>query len=281
MTVANSGDPPAVGAFRSSVDLVTVAGIAMIAGVLSTQLHEAGGHGGACLLTGRRAVEWGAFYFDCDTRLAPLWISRLVAAAGSTMNLIVAVLAAGALVKTPRRRPHLSVFFWLMAALNGFQWAGYFLFSGVSGVGDWGDSRDGVFFQAPGWPIWRLLLALGGGLLYWVIARMAVKALAGITGADEAGRRAAMRISLGSYISIGMVAFIIGLMNPIGIYVLLASAVASSFGGPSGLLWAPLYMRKGAGVEPAFALPRRWIWIFAGLAFVLAEGLGLGRSIKF
>ena len=269
------------GSSRFGVDFVTVAAIAMIAGVLSTQLHEAGGHGGACLATGRHAVAWGAFYFDCDTRLAPLWISRLVAAAGSTTNLVVAALAALALRATPRGHPHLRVFWWLMAALNGFQWAGYFLFSGVSGMGDWGDSQDGVFFQVGGWPEWRVLLAVGGGLLYGLIAWLAVRLLAGVTGADETGRRNAMRISLISYAAIGVVALVIGLMNPVGVFILLASAVASSFGGPSGLMWAPRYMRKGAALDPPFALPRRWTWISAGLGLVLLEGVLLGPSIRF
>ena len=281
MTNSDPRDAPSFGRSRSRVDLWTVVGIAVIAGVLSTQLHEAGGHGGACLATGRRAVAWGAFYFDCDTKLAPLWIGRVVAAAGSTLNLVAAALAALALRATPARRPHLRVFWWLLAALNGFQWAGYFLFSGISGIGDWGDSPDGVFFQVAGWPAWRVLLAVGGGLLYWLIARLAVRTLAGVTGADDVGRRDAMRISLVSYAAIGAVALVIGLMNPVGVYVLLASAVASSFGGPSGLAWAPRYMRRGAALDPPFALPRRWSWILAGAGLVLLEGVWLGPSIRF
>lgn len=259
----------------------TVAGIAAVAGVLSTQLHEAGGHGGACLLLGRHLREWGAFYVDCDTRTAPVWIARTVAAAGSTMNLLVALVAAALFRATPADRPALRLFWWLLAAVDAFDWAGYFLFSGVSGVGDWGGGREQALEGVPAWPVVRWLMAAAGGVLYWLCARLAVRALAGLTGADEAGRRLARRLAATAYWTIGCVALVIGLMNPVGVYILLASAVASSFGGPSALLWAPRYLRPGPPADPPFVLARRWGWIAVGAALVVAEGVVLGPSLRF
>ena len=260
-------------------DVPTVMAIAALAGAIATQLHEGAGHGGACLALGQHVREWGAFYLDCDTHGAPPMVGRLVAAAGSTMNLLTALVALLLLRATPPSRPHARFFWWLLVALGGFNWAGYFLFSGVSGIGDWG--RDGVFHGVSGWPFWRALLALGGGLLYWRWAIAAMRQLARSTGEDEEGRRQARRLAWISYWAIGGTALAIGLLNPIGLFVLLASAVASSFGGPSGLLWAPSYIRPGAAAAAPYRLARNWAWITAGAVAVIAEGLILGPSLRF
>jgi hypothetical protein len=262
-------------------DLPTVMAIAAMAGVIATQLHEAAGHGGACLALGQHVREWGAFYLDCDTHAAPPIIGRLVAAAGSTMNLLTALVALALLCMTPPSAPRARFLWWMLFALGGFDWAGYYLFSGVSGLGDWGASADGVFHLVPGWPVWRFVLAIGGGVLYWFWAMLAMRWLAGLTGSDEDGRRAARRLSWIAYWTIGGSAFAIGLLNPKGLFILLASAVASSFGGPSGLLWAPRLIRPGNAASRPLVVARSWPWIAAGLVMVLAEGLILGPSLRF
>ncbi|MEI9904062.1 MAG: hypothetical protein WDN06_08795 [Asticcacaulis sp.] len=74
------------------IDLPTVAGIAALAYVLTTLCHEGLGHGGACVLVGGHPTAWGAYYFDCDEDGLPSLAGRIVAAAGSTVNLILAVI---------------------------------------------------------------------------------------------------------------------------------------------------------------------------------------------
>ena len=261
------------------IDLPTVIAIAAIVGSLSNQLHEAVGHGGACLALGRHVREWGAFYLDCDTHDAPLVVGRLVAAAGSTMNLVTAIVAAAMKRATPASMPRARFFWWLLFAVSGFDWAGYYFFSGASGIGDWG--QDGVFAGVRGWELWRFLLAGGGGLLYWAWAIVAMRRLATMTGADEAGRKIARKLAWTSYFTIGCIAFAIGLMNPVGLFILLASAIASSFGGPSGLLWGPFYIRAGAPAADPLAITRSWGWIVIAVAMVLAEGLVLGPTLRF
>ncbi|WP_116091524.1 hypothetical protein [Sphingomonas crusticola] len=266
---------------RARTDIPTVIAIAAVAGVVATQLHEAVGHGGACIALGRHVREWGAFYLDCDTHSSPPIIGRLVAAAGSTMNLWTAIFAFAALRITPVSWPRARFFWWLLMAVSGMQWAGYFLFSGISGIGDWGAGEEGVFHLVDHWPVWRALLAVGGGLLYWRWAVWCVRRLAGLTGADEEGRHQARRLAAFAYWTIGGSAFVIGLINPVGLFVLLASAVASSFGGPSGLLWAPNYIRAGSPAAPPLVVARSWVWIAAAVAIVLVEGLILGPSLRF
>lgn len=264
-----------------SHDPFTVMAIAAIVGVVSTQLHEAVGHGGACLALGAHVSEWGAFYVNCDTGHAPPMVGRLVAAAGSTMNLLTALVAFAVLRATPPSRPRAWFFWWLMFAVGGFEWAGYYFFSGISGLGDWGASPDGVFNRVPGWTVWRILLAVGGFALYWAWAIVAMRRLTAVTGADADGARRARNLSWLAYLTIGGVAVAIGLMNPVGLFVLLASAVASSFGGSSGLMWGPFNIRPGAAAARPFDIARSWLWIGAGVVLVLAEGLILGPTLHF
>ena len=261
------------------IDLPTVIAIAAIAGLVANQLHEAAGHGGACLAFGRPVREWGAFYLNCDTQGARPAVGRLVAAAGSTMNLITAIVAAAMKRATPATMPRARFFWWLLFAVSGFDWAGYYFFSGVSGIGDW--CQDGVFAGVRGWGLWRVLLGIGGFLLYWAWAIVAMRRLAQLTGADDPGRRQARLLSWTSYFTIGCVAFVIGLLNPVGWFILLASAVASSFGGPSGLLWGPSLIRPGAATAQPLLITRSWGWIVVAVAVVLAEGLILGPTLRF
>lgn len=261
------------------VDLLTVAAIVAAIGTLSTQLHEFGGHGGACVALGNRLLTWGAFYVDCDTHAAPHWMAQAVAAAGSTANLIAALLAYLWFRVTPPAKPLTRFATWFAFALNGMVWAGYFAYSGVSGIGDWG--ADGVFSGVANWQLWRIGLALGGILLYWLWVRLWVGALGDMTGRDEAGRKQALRMSSIAYWTNGVIAMAIGVLNPIGIFILLASAAASSFGGASGFLWGPRYLRAGPAALQPLVLARSWAWIVFAVTLVVAVALILGPSIHF
>lgn len=263
------------------IDLPTVAGIAAVVGVVSTQFHEALGHGGACLALGRHLKEWGAFYVDCNQAGAPLSTIRLVAAAGNSVNLVLALICLEAFRLTPPTRPRLYFFLWLMTAVNAFNWAGYFLFSGVSGIGDWGAGKSGVFVGVAHWAAWRVLLAVGGFALYFAATIALMRTLARRTGSDDAGRADIFRLCWTAYFTIGVSALAIGLLNPIGLFILLGSAVASSFGGPSGLLWGPSHVRGGIAVATPFVLPRSWAWIVAGVAMVAVDAVVLGPSLHF
>lgn len=263
----------------SRADWLTVCAVVAVVGTLSTQLHEFGGHGGACLALGNHLVTWGAFYVDCDTHAAPHWMGQVVAAAGTTANIIAALITYVLFRATPARKSLTRFALWFAFALNGMVWAGYYAFSGVSGIGDWG--ADGVFNGVPNWTYWRIGLALGGLLLYWLWVRLSVSALGDMTGREPAGRKLALQLSSVAYWTNGVIAVAIGLLNPVGIYVLLASAAASSFGGASGFLWGPRYLRPGAVAEQPLTLVRNWAWIVFAVALVVAVALILGPSITF
>lgn len=255
------------------VDLPTVAGMAAVAYLLTTLLHEAGGHGGACLAVGGKAVALGAYYFDCDTAKLPVMAERIVSAAGSMVDLAMAlilwpVVAARAAKPAPGAG---TVFLWLMFTLNAMTWAGYYLFSGVAGIGDWGP--DGVLKGVVNPLPWRIAEGVIGMALYVWLTRMAMGWLGRITGT----MRAARLLSWTAYATGGVVALLIGLLNPMGFVIVLISSMASSLGGTSGLLWG---VRWAKGDDHAWSLPRSWGWIIAGVVTAVAYAWYLGPTLK-
>jgi hypothetical protein len=261
------------------VDILTIAGIAALAYVLSTLAHEGLGHGGACLAVGARPVAWGAYYFDCNTDGLAVWAGRQVSATGSTVNLglclIMAVLL-GRDLKTPDTHGAWTVFLWLMFAINAFTWAGYFLFSGIAGIGDWGP--DGVLKGVADPLIWRAGMAIIGAGLYVWLAKVGADFLGRIVGGGRLDL--ARRISWTAYVTGAVVSVLIGLLNPIGFLIVLISSMASSLGGTSGLFWGFRMMKRDT-VGVAFDLPRQWVWIILGALAAIAYAACLGRSYQF
>ena len=79
----------------------------------------------------------------------------MVAGAGNTVNLIVAVLAGLVLRMTPWERSTTRLALTLVLGVNLFTWAGYFLFSGATGIGDWGDGKEQMLWLIPNAGLWR------------------------------------------------------------------------------------------------------------------------------
>ncbi|MDV6330045.1 hypothetical protein [Asticcacaulis sp. 201] len=257
------------------VDLLTVAGIACVAEVLSTVLHEAGGHGGACLAVGGKAVELGAYYFNCNTDGLPEAAGRIVAAAGSTVNLAVCLILGPMVAARVKARAPVgagTLFLWLMFAVNAFTWAGYYMFSGIAGIGDWGP--DGVLKGVAHPWLWRGVEAVGGIALYVWLTRLSMGWLGQMAGTFGAARSVAWT----AYLTGGVVAILVGLLNPLGLIIVLISSAASSLGGTSGLAWG---IRWAKGDGHAWSLPRNWAWIAMGLVTVGIYAWILGPTYVF
>ena len=248
--------------------------------VVTTWLHEGLGHGGACLAVGAKPVAWGAYYFDCTTTGLPDWAFRAVAAAGSTVNLVVALITAlilkGRLGDPQTPRGAGTVFVWLMFCLNAFTWAGYFLFSGIAGIGDWGVGDSAVLHGVANQMVWRIAMTVFGGLAYFVLARSAGAMLGKLIGGDH--QQTGRWLAWTAYFTGGILAFLIGLMNPVGFVIVLISSMASSLGGTSGMWWLHRFMRSEP--DAAFALPRNWLWIVLGVMAAAAYALIFGPTLE-
>jgi len=87
--------------------------------------------------------------------------TRLVAAGGTLVNLILGALFWGA-SQAIKQSPSWRYFFWLLMTFNLFQAGGYFLFSGI---GDWAAVVAG---WQPAWA-WRLGLTVLGSVTYFFL----------------------------------------------------------------------------------------------------------------
>jgi hypothetical protein len=260
-------------------DLLTVAAIGLVAYALANLLHEGLGHGGACLLVGGKPRVLSSLHFDGDTEGLSRGANRLIAAGGTLVNLLVGGIVL-AVVWSSRSLPaHVRYFCWLVAFVNLFQGTGYFLFSGVAGIGDWAS-------VIAGWPmpwLWRIVMAVTGGLAYFVIMLIAMRRLARFVGDAKPGRHLrAVALSIVPYLTGSALFIISGLFNPLGVMLVLVSAVAASLGGTCGFLFGPQFF-----LDPEFALTsnepiciaRSWRWIgtaaIVAVVFIALLGLGI------
>lgn len=108
-----------------SLDVLTIIAIGVVSYIFKNVLHEAVGHGGACLLAGGVPLALSTAHFDCGLQSVSGWGVRLVAAAGTVVNFI-AVYFFWLAFRSPRvKSPNWRYFFWLAMSGNFFVAAGY------------------------------------------------------------------------------------------------------------------------------------------------------------
>src|SRR5437588_11398532 len=95
----------------SLTDLPTVTAIALVAYAASNVLHEAVGHGGACLALGGKPLVLSSVHFECGEQAMSALAIRGVAAAGTIVNFITGALAL-VIFRTakPLQKPHAAYF---------------------------------------------------------------------------------------------------------------------------------------------------------------------------
>lgn len=266
-------------------DLLTVSIVAALMYALGSVVHEGIGHGGACLIVGGIPRGLSSMDFDCDVRGLGTVAGKTVAAGGTIANLIFG-LAALALY---RRSPHTSsplwrFSVWLLAAVNLMVGTGYFLFSGLGGIGDWAVVIDGL---DPSW-FWRAILAVGGAALYFATTVYLFNSLAPLIGEARPERyRRALELATVSYIAGCTLSLLAGFLNPAGLALVAISGAAASLGGTSGLAWGPQMLRGAssgsadvAPIDPE-AIARSWpVIALAGVGSILFI-LILGHGVRF
>jgi hypothetical protein len=268
---------------ESSIDTVAmpdsfaVGAIAILAYMLGNVLHEGLGHGGACLLDGARPLVISSVHFECSQE------SRLVMAGGTLVNF----LAGGVFFLLGRltgpRYPRWKYFLWICMTVNLYTATGYFLFSGIGGIGDWGDFIQGL---GPQW-LWRIGLTIFGAATYLLAARISLLELRPLIGSNKEQRyRRAVRLSVIPYFAGGILMCIAGSLNPKGAILILISAAASTFGGTSALMWTPQMLKSGTLIPygpPTEPMPiqRSWPMIVTACVIAIAFIGVLGPSFRF
>jgi hypothetical protein len=257
-------------------DLLTVIAIALVAYAVTNVLHEGLGHGGACVVLGGTPRMLSSIHFECEGEAIGSLAGRGVSAAGTIVNFVAAAMALVAFRATDApMRPHAAYFLWLFTTLNLLMGAGYLLFSGIGNIGDWSDVASGTVPPA----VWRPVMAVFGGALYFLFARQSARRLRALIGSDTLSMERSRRLTAPAYIAGGLLYCVSGLFNPVGPILIAISAAAASFGGTSGLLWLIRFVPDGSHSVSRIELNRSPAWIVAGgvvsLIFVAILGPGV------
>jgi len=258
---------------RQKDDVLTVIAIAAIACILQDILHEGLGHAGTAWLSGahRLTISTVALQSDIETR----WIS----ANGTLVNLLFGAIFWLLLQRSQTYRPATRYFLVLAMAGNLFTGTGYFLFSGVANFGDWAAVIRGL---QPRW-MWRLGLVSLGAASYYASMILVGAQLKAFRGTSETSTRL-RQLSWTPYFTDGILAGLAGLLNPTGLFYVIASALPSTLGANAGLLSLPGMIRRWRRGEEEEAEPVlrniRWITmaVIATILFVFVLGRGLTWS---
>lgn len=270
----------------TALHLPTVIAIALVAYALTNVAHEGIGHGGMCVALGGEPRVLNAVYFDCGRGSVTDAGSRWISAGGTLTNLAFAALTALLLRARLVRAASARYFLWLFLSLNLMQAFGYWMFSGLGGIGDW----QAVIAGSPHYVLGRIALAVVGTAAYMFIAvPIALRGLEPFLGAGEPPRLArARRLTLPAYLAGGTLYVTAGLLNPESPMLVLISAAAASFGGASALAWMTQLLRDRRrfppGAAPAAGIARSWPWLVAAgltaLFFVAVLGPGITLSAR-
>jgi hypothetical protein len=243
----------------------TIIGMAVIASATATLLHEGLGHGVTAWLRGDIPTEL------TSTHLSAMRADRLVDAGGTIVNLIVGTLALFA-SRNSGDRANIRYFFWILAALNLLPGAGYFLFSGIFGFGDWNEVIHGLPHQF----LIRLVMTLLGAVLYFFVVKQLAIAVRPFV-SPEQSYNVVGRLP---YLAACIFSCVAGVLDPLGIKLLLVSTIPAAFGGSSGLMWADNLMPSSVPPQP-LVVHRAPAWWFAAAIIGLPYIYILGRGFQF
>jgi hypothetical protein len=261
------------------IDLLTILAIGIVSFILKNVIHEALGHGGACVLVGGTPLVLSSAHFECDYASVSDASRRLVATAGTLVNFIAAYFFWLAFRRAQNASPSLYYFFWFCMSGNFFVAAGYPLFSGLIGVGDWINVVEG--FQ-PIW-LWRVLLSVIGFLLYAFGVWFALREMKTLIGSNPNERLVrAFQLTLFPYLAGATVSSLGAWFNPIGAFVILTSA-AAAFGGSSAFAWMSQMLKTKwfpEVSEERVAIERNWTWVVIAALLALVHIFVLGPGVE-
>ena len=240
--------------------------MAVIASALATLLHEGVGHGLTALVRGDVPTVL------TSNHLSSLHPDRVVQAAGTVVNLIVGVVSLLAATGV-NAGANTRYFFWILGALNLLPGAGYFMFSGIFGFGDWNEVIRGLRYHAA----LRLGMTLGGAVLYVAVVRwLALTVMPFVP--DRSMYNTVGRLP---YCAAALFSCAAGMFDPLGVRLLLVSTIPAAFGGSSGMLWADSLMPRGPVTEPAAFVRKDRAWWAAAAIVAVAYLAVLGPGLTF
>jgi hypothetical protein len=243
----------------------TIVSMAVIASAAATMLHEGLGHGVTAWLRGDVPTEL------TSNHLSSLHADHWVEAAGTLVNLFVGALAL-VLSNASGDKANLRYFLWILAALNLLPGAGYFIFSGTFGFGDWQEVIRDLLHQA----ILRIIMVIVGAALYVAIVRL----LASSVDPFCPDRKSYNIVGRHAYYAACLFSCAAGALDPLGVKLFFLSTVPAAFGGSSGLMWTDSFLPQKMSAVTLF-VHRQPLWWIAAIVLGLSYIIFVGRGIHF
>jgi hypothetical protein len=252
-------------------DRPTLIAISSLACILQDVLHEGLGHGVTAWMSGAHIITMSTVVLQSDRG------TRWISANGTLVNLVFGALFWLLLLRPERYRPTTRYFLVLAMAGNLFTGTGYFLFSGILNFGDWATVIRG--WQPP-W-MWRIGMVGLGALSYYASMMLVATSLRPFQIRNNMPRLRALCWT--PYFTDGILASLGGLLNPLGLFYVIASALPSTFGANASLLGLPAIIRGrgGSGEGQVAPLERNVAWIGAAAVASLLFIFVLGRGITW
>lgn len=261
------------------VDWLTVIAIAAISISVTVGFHE-GIHALTCIAVGGDLLEYSALYESCNSHTETQ--AKLVAGSAPTFNIIAGVIVWIILRNSEKQSSETKFFLWILMLMNWCYGAGYFIFSGITNIGDWAVVINDWDLQ---W-IWRTLMMIVGTILYMVFIRLSLQELGKMIGghADEQIHRANKLCTL-TYITSFVVVLIAGFFCPYGLLSLPVTAgIFAALGALSPFIWMMRWFQTRSfeklEKEP-MEIHRKWHWLIASALVVFSYVFILGRTINF
>ena len=247
-------------------DPKTIISMAVIGSAAATLLHEGVGHGVVAWLRDDIPTEL------TSNHLSSVKADRWVEAGGTLVNLCAGSIALIA-SRFSGNRSNLRYFLWIFAALNLLPGAGYFVFSGILGLGDW----EEVIRSAPHQMLLRMIMTICGAGLYVLLVRQLAVAVEPFC-ESRADYNTVGRVP---YYAACLFSCIAGALDPLGLKLFLLSTVPAAFGGSSGLMWADRFFASTPGGLVLRVRRQPAWWIAAALlggVYILVLGPGIKLS---
>ena len=254
----------------TSSPIPDIAALAALAWVSAAALHEGAGHGLACLAVGGEPLRWSTFHFGCGQADGSVWARRIVAGAGSLVNLILMLLGWACWRRSGAAWTRLAA--WIVLVLNGLTAFGYLVFSAAFDIGDW--NRAGVLLGVADKRLAGGLLAVVGIAGYAAVVGVAARLLPR-TGAVDGTVLTARRVAMLVWATTGLVSLLAALMAEADWRSTAGAALGVALGGNAGLLTIARF--SGPTLALPFARRRslRLVAVAAVMAFVIILGPGV------
>ncbi len=265
----------------ASIDLLTVAAIAVITALLNSIIHEALGHGLAAILLGFHPRQVSTTYLDVSYAGVPAWKSRIVDAAGCGAQLIAAMIGFILMGSVQKSKANLRFFLWLFTCCNIFAVGGYLMVPTLLGFGDWESFVQGL----PSPIVWKLGLEILGLAISCSGLYLGLRYLDDFSGRTASGpdsrRRRRAKLIYTSYLAIGTAGTVAAIFNPLSPELILVSGAAATFGGNAFMLFMLAFGHKPLPTTPQQPMTptRSWLWLYLGLVALFIEFVVLAPGL--